>query len=219
MNIRSHVLPALLAATAALLGGCHIEDGSGHLGEQTRHVSSFDRVAIDGDFDQVWIETCDDCPTVATVRGDDNLIGDVVTSTRGSTLTIETDGWLIPQLPLEVIVQGPPTIRVEVEGSANVIVDGVAEERYDATVHGSGQVTINGQTAHFEAWVDGSGAVRAFDLLARDADVTVEGSGRIEVCAFGRLDAEVDGSGAIRFDCTPKSLGRHVSGSGTIRGR
>lgn len=212
-------IPALLIAAAALLGGCHVEDGSGYPGEQTRHLSAFDRVAVSGGFDRVWIETCDDCVPTATVRGDDNLIGDVVTSTRGSTLAVETDGWLIPSLPLEVVVTGPPTVRVDVDGSATVIVDGVAAERYDAVVHGSGQITVRGESAHFEAWVDGSGAVRAFDLLARDGDVLVEGSGLVEVCAFGRLDATVSGSGDIRFDCTPQSLGRHISGSGTIRGR
>lgn len=211
--------PTLLIAAAALLGGCHMEEGSGHLAEQTRHLSAFDRVEVSGDFDQVWIETCEDCAATALVRGDDNLVGDVMTSTSGARLEIETEGWLWPTLPLEVVIRAPATRRIEVSGSTTVIVDGVAEARYDAVVSGSGEVSVSGRTAHFEAEVSGSGAVRAFDLVARDADVSVSGSGRVEVCAFGRLDADVSGSGDVRFDCTPQRLGRTISGSGTIRGR
>lgn len=211
--------PIAITLAAGLLGGCHVEEGSGRLGEQHRQLSAFDRVEVNGGFDTVWIEACDACTPSARVRGDDNLIGDVITGTSGSTLEIDTHGWLLPKLPLEVIVEAPPTTRIELDGSATIVVDGVNEDRYDAVLDGSGDISINGQTAHLEATLDGSGAVRAFDLLARDADVAINGSGRIEVCAFGRLDASVSGSGDVRYDCTPRSLGRHISGSGTIRGR
>ncbi len=209
---------ALLLLPLALVG-CHVEEGSGHFGEQHRHIASFDRVEVSGEFDEVIIELCDDCAPSAHIRGDDNLIDDVITSTGGSTLAVGTRGWLWPTLPLEVVVKGPPTVRVDVSGSAQVVVDGVSIDRYDAVVSGSGSVSIQGETAHFEADVSGSGAVRAYDLVSRAADVSVSGSGRVEVCAFGRLDASVSGSGDVRFDCAPRDVKRNISGSGTIRRR
>lgn len=210
---------ALVALLAAGLTGCHIEEGSGRLEEQFRHVGTFDRIDVAGEFDSVHVQACVDCEAVVRVRGDDNLVEDVITGTSGSTLSVETHGWLWPKLPLEVLVVAPATVRVEVSGSAPVAVDGVDGSRFDAVVSGSGELRIAGGTRHFEADVSGSGAVRAFDLVARRADVSVSGSGRVEVCAIERLDASVSGSGAVRYDCVPQSLGRHVSGSGTIRGR
>lgn len=217
--MRLVILALAFAAPAALLGGCDTEHGSGHYAEQQRPLARFDRVEVVGEFDHIRVETCDACVPNAVIRGDDNLLGEVTTTSRGSALQIATDGWLWPSLPLEVVVQGPPTTRIDVSGSAVVLVDGVDPERYDAVVGGSGEVSIAGETAHLEARVSGPGAVRAFDLVARDADVSVSGSGRVEVCAFRRLDASVSGSGVVRFDCAPQSLDRHVSGSGTIRGR
>lgn len=218
-NLRRQLTLAALVALPAALAGCHMEEGSGHPGEELRHIGDFDRVEVIGEFDEVSIEICDACLPTARVRGDDNLVDEVITSTRGSTLEIDTHGWLWPTLPLEVEIKGPPTVRVDISGSAQVSVDGVALERYDAVVSGSGEVTIRGATEHFEADVSGSGAVRAYELVSRAADVSVSGSGRVEVCAFGRLDASVSGSGDVRFDCAPRDVKRNVSGSGTIRGR
>lgn len=214
------VSAALTALSVALLAtGCHIEEGSGHFGEQVRLVGTFDRVIVDGDFDHVWVEHCADCAPVAIVRGDDNLIGEVAASSSGSQLRLRTRGWLIPTLPLEVIVRGPLTTRVELSGSSIVTVDAVDPARFDAEVSGSGDLGVRGATAHFDAEVSGSGAVRAFDLKALTADVDISGSGTVEVCASEQLAADVSGSGAVYYTCDPNAVRRNISGSGAIRRR
>jgi hypothetical protein len=66
--------------------------------------------------------------------------------------------------------------------------------------------------------VNGSGDVHARDLTVVDASIASSGSGDVELCVTGTLDAVSSGSGDIDFYCNPDVVYPTTSGSGDIHG-
>jgi len=76
--------------------------------------------------------------------------------------------------------------------------------------------TRPGSTDSLRVSIPGSGDLRADGLTARDAAVTIDGSGKALVNATGTLDASIAGSGSIAYLGDPE-VSRRIDGSGEIR--
>ena len=74
---------------------------------------------------------------------------------------------------------------------------------------------LTGRTGDLDVEVEGSGSADLADLRAHEARVAVRGSGDADVRAEERLDADVDGSGSIRYHGDPEVTER-VDGSGDL---
>jgi hypothetical protein len=92
---------------------------------------------------------------------------------------------------------------------------GAAGELADSS--GSGNAYLSGTTDRIDVMSSGSGDVHGLGMQARLADVHASGSGKVEVCVTGRLEAYVSGSGDIEYGCHPDTVLPHDSGSGDIR--
>lgn len=230
----------LVALSAAVLSACGITidldgarvRGSGISATDRRSVGAFDRVEIGGNFD-VDVEVG---PTRSiVVTGDDNLVPLVETRVQGTTLKIRSTESIGPRAGMTVSVTTPTLEAVSVGGSGSVAVRGVDADGFDAGVHGSaemsidgdygdltadvsgsGELTMTGTADEVRAGVSGSGEIDLLDVRARTARVHVSGSGDVDVNVTESLDAEVSGSGDVRYAGGP-SVRSHVSGSGSVR--
>jgi hypothetical protein len=82
-------------------------------------------------------------------------------------------------------------------------------------VSGSGRVTLDGTVDMVELDVSGSGGVFARELTAIDADVSISGSGNIELTATGLVTGNLSGSGKLTLWGDP-SVDVETSGSGDV---
>ena len=100
-------------------------------------------------------------------------------------------------------------------GSGNVTL-GVSVKELAIEVSGSGNIELEGKAGTIGVEVTGSGDIDLKAVTARRARVRLVGSGDIAVHALDALDAQVTGSGDIRYVGAPKKLQKSVTGSGSI---
>lgn len=205
--------------------------GSGQAGSERRDVGAFDAVSVSGTVD-VTVRVGG--PASVVVHAERNLLPHVVTVVEDGTLHVCESRDLEPRLPIRVEVTTPQLDAATVSGSADLAVEGVRSDGFQASVSGSGDLRARGRFGRLEAGVSGSGDLVAegeaetvdlglsgsgdVDLgrvRARTVHVGVSGSGNARVHATESLDASVSGSGDVRYLGRPR-VSSAVSGTGGI---
>jgi hypothetical protein len=201
-----------VAAAALALGGCSLHD-DGARTSQKRDVARFTRI---DDHASVDVRLHVGEKQRIHVRAGEKVIDDVGTEVRDGTLELTYDhSGLLPS-DVVVDVSVPKLTGIETSGSGDVDADGIAAGALDIRSDGSSDITVDGQVQRLGLKLDGSGDARLSDLQAREAHVTLGGSGDAEVNAGKLLDVRVDGSGDVRYHGHPR-LDQHVDGSGDVR--
>lgn len=89
-----------------------------------------------------------------------------------------------------------------------------------AAISGSGEMTLSGKGESLKAAVSGSGELRAKEFAVKDANVSVAGSGDVELrLAGGTLNAQIAGSGDVTWSGEGKVGAVATAGSGRVRQR
>lgn len=211
-------------------------NGSGRLVDQARQVAPFTRLLVDGPFD---VQARPGGGATVNVRADDNLQALLSTTVEGDTLVVKTlpGASFRSRHPLQVTVGYSSLRSAELRGSGDLDVTGLKTERFEvvlsgsgdvrlrqmdlgqfqARLAGSGDITAQGRSTETTIALAGSGDVHAAELLSQHTRVSVAGSGDASVHASESLDAQVAGSGNIRYAGQPAKLVRRVSGSGEVR--
>lgn len=165
-----------------------------------------------------------------SVSGSGDLIGQGKFTAKDLDLNVSGSG----SLNIEVDASGD--VEADVSGSGDLEVKGKCR-RFDSDVSGSGDVTLTldiAETADFgvsgsgkimargssdevKASISGSGKVLAGDLETLRCEVRISGSGDVEIAVKNELDANITGSGTVRYRGNPNKVNSHSSGSGSVR--
>ncbi|MBD2769862.1 DUF2807 domain-containing protein [Hymenobacter sp. BT664] len=169
------------------------------------------------------------------VRGQENIINRLKTAVDNGTWEIEFDNRVsdydkltvyvtLPRLRRVVnsgsgSIQGLSTfttsdLSVNVNGSGNTVLATTATT-VDAGISGSGNIELSGSTPSQSVRISGSGSYRGFGLRSDQCEVSISGSGQVEVTANTTLRADIAGSGNVRYKGRP-SINATVSGSGRV---
>ena len=105
-------------------------------------------------------------------------------------------------------------LELEIEGSGDIDVALQADD-LEVDIEGSGEVKLEGFADDVKYRIDGSGDVNAFDLECQTADVSISGSGDVEVLVIEFLKVRIDGSGTVRYKGDPE-LDVDIEGSGEV---
>lgn len=211
--------------------------GNGNMTTVTRSTSDYDTVKCAGSFDYILVAGTEG---QITLEGESNLLQYVKTEVKNGSLHIKTEKGknISPSRNMTIKVTIPfqdldkvslsgsgdlwNTDRINsndfvvtLSGSGDIILD-IATKNVSSKVTGSGDLTLKGSTTDLEANVTGSGDFHGFNLQAINADVSVTGSGDVELVCNGHLKARVTGSGDIEYKGTPKTEDSKVTGSGSI---
>jgi hypothetical protein len=190
--------------------------GSGVVKTESRTVGEFERIVVEGSTD-VSVRAGE--AQSVTASGDDNLVGFITTEVREGALFVGMkSGSYSPHTHMHVSVAVPALESVQVRGSADVDVEGLAGESFEVGIQGSGDVKASGKVGRVEASVSGSGDMKLDGLEAREARVSVSGSGDVEVWAADSLVVSIAGSGDVTYRGDPK-LTKSIAGSGDLRRR
>jgi hypothetical protein len=197
------------------IGSCNPNaiHGSGTAKTEARAVGSFSKIDLAGAPD---VEVTVGPAASVAVTADDNLLPFIETTVDGETLKIDSKHSYSTSMGVKVKITVPTLNGVSVFGSGNIRATGLKDGEMEASVTGSGDVTLSGAVERLRAHIVGSGDLRAGDLAAKIVTVGVTGSGDAAVRATEQLDASVTGSGNVRYAGKPTHVGKSVTGSGEI---
>lgn len=105
-------------------------------------------------------------------------------------------------------------LEIDIPGSGNVDLALDADD-LDIDIPGSGRLTLEGLADDTKYRISGSGDVRAFNLECRTADISIPGSGDVEVLVTEFLKVRISGSGDVFYRGYPE-LDISIAGSGRV---
>ena len=108
-------------------------------------------------------------------------------------------------------------IDAEIGGSGDIKMGMTTASELKATILGSGNFTIKGTAEKAKLQVTGSGDIDADDFVTKATEAQTTGSGNIHCHATESLDAQIMGSGDIRYSGNPPSVKSKAMGSGEIK--
>lgn len=226
----------LIVIAFLLFSSCRKKiEGSGRYITVSKNVRAFTQVESAGDF-TVYIKQ--DAVQSVIITGEDNIVPHIVTHVSGSKLKIYFDDIYhnYDDHGVTIYISVPEINNINLTGSGKIRTKGSIQATQLTTVltgsgelditlesntastilSGSGDITLHGISDHAVHAISGSGTIRALDLLTKDAEVTISGSGNCLVHVTDHLQAQISGSGDIRYLGNPKIEGI-ISGSGTVK--
>lgn len=225
-------LTLLAACTYGPIGGIR---GSGDITSETRDVSDFSEVVLEGS-GRVTIEITGE--ESLTIEAEDNLMPHLTSEIIDGRLVLGTDRGIRPTREIVYTITASSLDGVSISGSGDVEGDAITSEGLTTLINGSGTIELTGlDLGHLEAEISGSGSIRVSgaandltvtipgsgsfngeDLEASESSVDISGSGAAVVNVSERLDATVSGSGTIQYLGSP-SVESTITGSGSISAR
>lgn len=109
------------------------------------------------------------------------------------------------------------SIAADVSGSGKIAVNGTIAGKADFEISGSGRIEASGSSDSMKADITGSGKVMAATLVTNSARIDIAGSGDVEITVNKDLDADISGSGTVRYKGNPARVNSDASGSGSVR--
>lgn len=236
LSISLMIIGSLLLSACAITG-FNVTRGSGELTTETRAVSEFNRVQIDGAGELIIIQG--DTESLE-IQAEDNIIDELTSEVRDNTLVLGyRDSFLRNTIiPTERIVYTLTLMdlsEVTINGAADMEIDSLETETFTLNINGAGQISIDelmadnlsvqisgtssievaGQVAEQSITIDGAGNYQAGDLATNITTVDINGLGNATVWATTTLDISIDGGGNLRYYGSP-SVTQDVNGVGDI---
>jgi RNA polymerase sigma factor (sigma-70 family) len=117
---------------------------------------------------------------------------------------------------INVTVDVPELERVALAGSGDIDIKDLTGANFEARLSGSGNVKARGSVDQLSVHLAGSGEVEMEQVVAKDVAAKIAGSGRVEVNASHSLDANVTGSGSVKYSGSVTDVKKKVTGSGRV---
>ncbi|MCP4396718.1 MAG: DUF2807 domain-containing protein [bacterium] len=229
---------AVLAIGSFLIGAGRIDriKGSGKLIAESREVSNFDRIVLNG-FGEVVITQGEE--ESLSVETDDNIMPYIATEVRRGTLYLEYDAKKVKRIAptrlkftlhlkhlvgLNIFGSGEISamsldtndLDIDIDGSGDVQIDSLTAEKLEIRIDGSGKVTLAGVANGQDIKIDGSGKYFSGNLRSDTVKITLNGSGDTVVWATETLNAHINGSGSVNYYGSP-AVDLSGSGSGKMK--
>ena len=200
----------------------------------TQEISPTDFTGIELNIDaQVYISQGENVEIL--VKGQENIIDELETRVRNDVWEIEFDDCIEDSDVLRIYITSPNLNYIGNNGSGKIQSDNILKmddleiknngsgeiqlsiegEVITARNNGSGKLEIEGVAATLDANMKGSGDIEAFDLLVRDAQVEIAGSGDAQVNVTDFLEIMIEGSGDVYYKGDP-DLKVTTRGSGKV---
>jgi hypothetical protein len=177
--------------------GDHTANGSRGQKSETRKIGAdVMNIEVNGPIDLMLTQGA--TPGLIVV-GEERLLPRVQTTQKGATLSIDmTNTFFHTNRPLRVELTLPAMQQLTMYGSGDGIVTGFHGDKLTLAMHGSGDLSFNGDYQHVSASLLGSGDLKL--ALGNSSD----------------LDLHMMGSGSVTTSGQSKALSAHIMGSGDL---
>ena len=224
----------LFAGLILILNACDCIKGEGPIESEYRDVTNFTAIDLDISAD-VFITQ--DTGYSVKIEAQRNILDIIKTKISGKTLEIDFEANCVinvddiriyismPELS-EIEIDGSGTVKgtnkfnvqdlkLSVEGSGDIILDIIANSIY-SDIDGSGQIKLSGSTKKHKIKIEGTGDLKAYDLVAYESNIRLDGSGDCKVTVHDELDIVISGSGDVYYKGSP-NIKTRVKGSGRVQ--
>jgi hypothetical protein len=190
--------------------------GSGVIATEERTLADFNFVQLVG---SGIVEIKPGPVSTARLTFDDNLLTNISTRIEGPMLIIAPSTGVTSGRVLKVEVTAPTLAGVAIEGSGELSTGPFDSRNFLIRITGSGRIAAAGTTDSLEIKISGSGTVDATGMAARMANITIMGSGHVDLHATNQVAAKIMGTGQIRYSGNPTEVHQSISGGGSIKPR
>lgn len=187
--------------------------GDGRLVHDRRMVGAVSAIDVSGPLEvNVQVGAA---PSLS-VEADGNLQPLIRTEVVGGTLRMWVEGNVRSNNSLRVTYTLPTLTQVHATGSGRLTISDLNGAPLNFSKTGSGSANLSGRVSRLDMQQTGSGQVNASALHTGDANLTLNGSGRMWLGQVqgNALTVNVHGSGSLQASGAVASLNAHVHGSG-----
>lgn len=190
--------------------------GEGAIVSDARETGKFSQVALNMNARVIITDTT---VNYCIVNAQANLQEAIVTRLDGNTLVITSKGTIDTDMPIEIRLGISQATAFEVNGSGEIRgMNTIKNEEVDfevngsglfdmeivavnitGAVSGSGTAVLKGSSNELRVEINGSGTVDGSNLTTLQAKANISGSGEATLMVSQSLDAEVTGSGVIKY--------------------
>ncbi|MCJ8210685.1 DUF2807 domain-containing protein [Mucilaginibacter sp. RS28] len=224
--------------TAVLMIAVNTNTFAQKVAEQTREVSGFSKIASAGSFNvHVTLGNTESLK----ISADDDIIDKIETVVEDETLKIrfkksEDGSWKNYRYnKVDIYVTAKALNGISNAGSGNINVDGkiksesfravlsgsgsikgsVNANELNASIAGSGSISLSGSSDNVKVLISGSGELKAKELTAENATLSIAGSGNAYIKADKEIEARIAGSGSVYYTGSAV-VNSHTTGSGRV---
>jgi hypothetical protein len=243
MQKRINIITALFIVSL-LLSACgvgfgrRVIRGSGDVVSETREVSGFDRVHIEG-AGELYLTQGE--TEALKIEAEDNIITEITSEVENKTLVISFgdepfEETVLPTEPIKFYLDVIDIEELNISGAARVVSESVNSEKFELDVSGAADIDIDSLTAdslvvNFSGGaecdlsgevndltliVNGAGSFDASDLESANSDITINGAAEVKLWVTEELDITINGAGSVRYYGKPH-VSQNIEGIGTVR--
>jgi hypothetical protein len=237
-SLRSLTIAILILGIASCTQAQHWKtvEGHGNVVTKERKTDSFTGVKVSSGID-VYLKQGNN--ETVSVEADENLHEYIITDVRGGVLNVYSEYNIRDAERKRVYVTmkevnsvktssagdvfGESSInsdRLELSASSagNIKIDVKAKD-LNVDISSSGDITLSGETDKLRADLSSAGDLKAYDLKAREADISVSSAGDADVYVTERITARASSAGDVNYKGDPKYVDAHSSSAGGIHKR
>ena len=244
MKKKSVFLIPTLILSIFILSACQIlpwfgaRRGSGNLVTETRQVSGFEAIRLDG---AGRLHITQGTTESLEIEAEDNLINLLTSEVEDNTLVLGYDesGWrrtIIPTRTINytltvtdlssLVLNGAGDIRIqslqtdtlliEINGAGNTVIEDLEAENLRVILAGTGSINISGIASDQVINIDGAGNYQGADLQTQSTSININGLGNGTIWATDTLQVSIAGGGNVSYYGSPQ-VTQEITGLGQVR--
>jgi citrate lyase gamma subunit len=237
-SLRSLTVAIIILAVSSCINGQFWKSvtGHGHVVSKERKTDSFTGIKVSSGID-VYLKQGDN--VTVTVEADENLHEYILTEVRGGVLNVYAEYNIRDAERKRVYVTMKEINSVKTTSAGDVFGETpISTDRLELTassagdiklethaknididISSSGDISLSGETDMLKADLSSAGDLKAYDLKAREADVSVSSAGDADINVSERISARASSAGDINYKGDPKYVDAHSSSAGGIHRR
>jgi hypothetical protein len=182
--------------------------GSGNITSESRDVSDFDEVVLEGIGNLTTQQTGSES---LSIEAEDNIIPYLKSEVEGDRLiiSVEDNTSINSTEPINYRLTVKDLNTLTLSGSGNIATTGISADDLALTLSGSGNIEAP------DIDISGSGSYEAQDLESKEAEIDLGGSGKASVNVSDDLDVRIGGSGSVQYRGDP-TVSQDIRGSGKV---
>lgn len=198
---------------------------------QIRELGNFDKIKISGALNMEF--TSSDTSEVS-ITANENDLDKVISRVENATLIIYTKGNI--KTLVRVNVKNKQLYKIDASGatdfkntnilkndSLEIVGSGasniklrVESNKLNCSVEGAATVKLDGTTNHLNADLTGASNLKAYDLVARSANIEASGASSAKINVTEKLNSSATGASDVKIKGDPKEVSAESSAAASI---
>ncbi len=231
------IITNLFLIACGMIPFINITRGSGDVITETRAVSNFYQIQLDGAGRLIITQGTEES---LEIQAEDNIMPRLTAEVENSTLILGYPEltWRTNIIPTHTItyrltvtdltgltINGAaqiniesfeaPSMAVAINGAGRVNINQLMVDSLDVRIAGAGSVEVAGEALDQTVSIEGAGNYQAGDFKTITTDISIDGLGNATVWAVDNLNVSISGAGNMSY-YGAMDISKNISGAGNI---